>query len=79
MAILEIEQKEIVIPKGWELLKADKLVNPLYWLILCKRISDGMYVSWEYNSQSLCYWGHYDWSLTGAELEYMARLSASNL
>lgn len=79
MAIIEIDQKEIVIPTGWELIEAAKSANPLYWLLLCKRTKDGMYVTWEYNSQSLCYWGHYEWSATAAELEFRARLESSNL
>ena len=68
-----------ILPAGWELIKSAEVNDTVYYLLLCKRTKDGMYVTWEYNSQSLCYWGHYHWDLYEAELEFAARLGSSNL
>lgn len=51
------------IPKGWTLLEVQEKPyqkkEKEYFIIVAVRESDRMFVTWEYNDRSECYWGHY--------------------
>lgn len=70
--------KEFELPQGWELIesKAKKNCESGYYIVIAfKKFQYGMqYVTWEYNSCSRCYWGHYFYEPSEATVDFNKRV-----